>query len=75
MKERLTKSSVLTVPNGLSLFCILLIPVILWLYCWRKLYLATVGVIALSGITDVLDGKIARRFHMASDVGKVLGKD
>ncbi len=72
MRERLTKASVFTIPNGLSLFRILLIPVILWLYCGKKLYLATVGVIALSGFTDVLDGKIARRFNMVSDVGKVL---
>ncbi len=72
MRERLTKTSVFTIPNGLSLFRILLIPVILWLYCGKKLYLATVGVIALSGFTDVLDGRIARKFNMVSDVGKVL---
>ena len=28
--------------------------------------------IALSGFTDIIDGKIARKFNMVSDVGKVL---
>lgn len=28
--------------------------------------------IALSALTDILDGKVARRFNMISDVGKVL---
>lgn len=31
-----------------------------------------VAVLALSGITDILDGFIARRFGMVSDVGKIL---
>ena len=29
-------------------------------------------VLALSGLTDALDGFIARRFHMVSDFGKAL---
>lgn len=67
-----TKKNILTIPNLLSMFRLLLIPVIVWLYCERKQYHATVVVIALSGFTDILDGKIARKFNMVSDVGKVL---
>ena len=70
--KRLTKKNILTIPNFLSLFRLVLIPVIIWLYCDRKQYYATVAVIALSGVTDILDGKIARKFNMVSDVGKVL---
>lgn len=70
--KRLTRKNILTVPNLLSLFRLLLIPVIIWLYCGGKQYHATAAVIALSGFTDILDGKIARRFHMVSDIGKVL---
>lgn len=69
---RLKKENILTIPNLLSLIRILLIPVIIWLYCVEEAYLPTILVIALSGFTDIIDGKIARKFNMVSDVGKVL---
>ena len=53
---------VFTLPNLLSFFRLCLIPVIVWLYCIRKNYLMTTLVLLLSGITDVVDGIIARRF-------------
>ncbi|MDE7053346.1 MAG: CDP-alcohol phosphatidyltransferase family protein [Oscillospiraceae bacterium] len=63
---------IVTVPNLLSAFRILLIPVIVWLYCGRADYPLAACVLVLSGMTDVADGFIARRFHMVSDLGKVL---
>lgn len=73
MKDnRFSRENILTIPNLLSLFRILLIPVIIWLYCVQKAYTGTILVIALSGFTDIIDGKIARKFNMVSDVGKVL---
>ena len=71
-RKYLKKENILTIPNLLSLIRILLIPFIIWLYCARKAYLCTIIVIALSGFTDIIDGKIARKFNMVSDVGKVL---
>lgn len=71
IKSRLTKKDILTIPNLLSLVRILLIPVIVILYL-REQVIASVAVIVLSGITDVADGKIARRFNMTSDFGKFL---
>lgn len=62
----------LTIPNLLSAFRILLIPVIAWLYCGRGNYPLAACMLALSGATDIADGFIARRFHMVSDLGKVL---
>lgn len=70
--KRLKKENVLTVPNLLSLFRILLIPLIIGIYCGLKLYKATIIIIAISGITDIIDGKIARKYNMVSDVGKIL---
>lgn len=66
---------IVTIPNALSLFRILLIPLFVILYFKTDLsgnYWYAVGVLVLSGLTDVLDGIIARRFHMVSDLGKVL---
>ncbi|MGM9615109.1 MAG: CDP-alcohol phosphatidyltransferase family protein [Oscillospiraceae bacterium] len=72
MKHRLTKKDILTIPNALSLFRLLLIPVIVYLYGVEKHRYAAVGVVALSGLTDMADGYIARHFNMVSDVGKIL---
>ena len=69
---RFSAKNILTIPNLISLFRILLIPLIIWLYCGKKQYTATIAVIAISGTSDIIDGKIARKFHMVSDVGKVL---
>ncbi len=69
--ERYT-NKIITIPNLLSLFRLLLIPVIVWLYCVAKEPLFTGYVLILSGLTDIVDGFIARRFHMISNVGKVL---
>ena len=71
-KKRLTRDQVLTIPNALSLFRLVLIPVIVWLYVKKQNVPATLAVVALSGLTDVADGQIARRCNMVSDVGKVL---
>ena len=66
-----TSSKIITIPNLLSLFRVCLIPVIVWFYVENQFLLAGC-VLVLSGITDIVDGFIARQFHMVSDLGKVL---
>ena len=66
------QNNIFTIPNLLSAFRLLLVPVIAWLYCGRGDYPLTAGVLLLSGATDIADGFIARRFRMVSDLGKVL---
>ena len=72
MKRYFSKHQILTLPNLLSLVRILLIPIIVCLYSVQKKYYAAIGVILFSGATDIVDGWIARRFHMVSDFGKAL---
>lgn len=72
MHRVLKKEQILTIPNLLSLLRLLMIPLIIWLYCGAEQYSAAVVVIVLSGLTDVADGIIARKFNMVSDVGKIL---
>lgn len=72
MKVELTKKDVFTIPNMLSMFRIILIPVIVVLYCNYQMYKAATIVLFLSGCSDVADGWIARKFNMISDFGKVL---
>ncbi len=66
------KKEICTIPNLLSLVRLCLIPVIVWLYCVRKDPIWTAVVLALSGITDIVDGYIARHFNMVTDFGKAL---
>lgn len=71
-KQNSNADRIVTIPNILSFFRICLIPVFVWLYLARENYTWTVYVLILSGVTDMVDGFIARRFHMVSNVGKVL---
>ena len=70
--KALFKGKILTIPNLLSLIRILLIPLFVWLYLGEDNVPATAVVLALSGLTDALDGFIARHYHMVSDFGKAL---
>jgi len=60
-----------TIPNILSLYRILVFPFILWLILSKNEKLFTVF-IAISLISDFLDGFIARRFHMQTKIGARL---
>lgn len=70
--EEKYKHKIITIPNILSLFRLLLIPVIMWLYIVKKDPVWTTAILALSGITDIVDGIIARKCHMISDFGKAF---
>ena len=66
------KHKIITIPNILSLFRLLLIPVIMWLYIVKEDPVLTTVILVLSGITDIVDGIIARKCHMVSDFGKAF---
>ena len=70
--ESKSENKILTVPNLLSLFRLILIPVIVWLYWYRKDYFLAGALLILSGLTDLADGYIARHFNAVSNVGKIL---
>ena len=61
----------LTIPNLLSIIRIALIPVFAVLFNDGN-YLWAVIVLAISGLTDFFDGKIARKFNQISALGKLL---
>ncbi len=64
------KDKIFTIPNLLSFFRICLIPLFVWLYFKHKESGIAAVVFIVSGITDVADGFIARKFNMISDFGK-----
>jgi cardiolipin synthase len=69
------KKEILTIPNLLSLFRLLLIPVYIVIYLNatdESHYYLSAGILAVSCMTDLIDGKVARHFNMISTVGKLL---
>ena len=69
------KKELLTIPNLLSLFRLLLIPVYVTIYLNATEgyhYEIASAILAVSCLTDMIDGKIARKFNMISTVGKIL---
>ena len=74
MKECVLKEY-FSIPNLMGYFRILLIPVYLFLYIraetTEEYYMAAV-VMLVSFLTDLFDGKIARRFDMVTEFGKIL---
>lgn len=69
------KKEILTIPNLLSLFRLVLIPVYVVIYENAEEtmdYLLAAAILAVSCLTDMIDGKIARHFHMITNLGKIL---
>jgi len=64
-------SRIVTVPNLLTLFRMALIPVFVSLLFYSKFGWA-LGVFVLAGITDGLDGLLARRLNQGSQLGAIL---
>jgi len=61
-----------TLPNLISFARIFLLGVFCWLLFGPDLRIAATIVLMVVGVTDFLDGYIARRFHQVSTLGKVL---
>lgn len=69
------KKDLFTIPNMLSLFRLLLIPVYVVIYLNAEAdidYYIAGGILAVSCLTDMIDGQIARHFNMISTIGKIL---
>lgn len=65
------KNKNLNVPNALTVLRILLIIPFVWLFVENKIIPAAV-VLVVSGLTDMFDGMIARRFHQFTELGQML---
>ena len=69
------KKELFSIPNMLSMFRLVLIPVYIHIYLNAtepSHYYVAGGILAVSCLTDMVDGKIARHFNMITTVGKVL---
>ncbi len=83
---KLNFKDITKVPNLISIFRILLIPIFVVVFLWENGninpgtadddsangYVIAAALIVLSGITDMADGFIARKFNIITDLGKAL---
>ena len=73
--KKYTKKEIFSIPNIMSYLRLLLIPVFCWMYLTAETsqdFLWASVVVLISSLTDLLDGWVARTFHMITDIGKVL---
>ena len=63
---------ILTIPNLITAVRLACLPVFLWLLFVEENRAAAAWLLAAVGVTDFLDGYIARHFHQESNLGKVL---
>lgn len=71
MIKRPTWQEVFSIPNLLTYFRFVLIPVFVWLYL-RGDYTVAGAALVLSALTDLFDGKIARHFNQITELGILL---
>lgn len=71
------KKQSMNLPNTLSLIRVMLVPIFVLtlifmrdIYIWGSVVPAIVYI--LTGITDMLDGKIARKYNLVTDFGKFI---
>src|SRR6267154_864259 len=64
-------SKIVTLPNVLTIFRMALIPIFVSLLFYQKFVLA-LTVFVVAGVTDGLDGLLARRFNQQSHLGTIL---
>lgn len=75
MGKKFSKKELLSIPNLMGYFRLMMIPVFVWLYLHaetdRDYYIAA-AVMGVSSITDMFDGLVARKFDMITEFGKFL---
>lgn len=68
----------MNLPNKLTVFRILMVPVFLVLLCVplpipdTAMRLITAAVFGITSLTDMIDGKIARKYNLVTDFGKFM---
>ena len=61
----------MSIPNIITLGRIILVPIIVWAIASSQMEIAF-AIFLVAGISDAVDGFLAKRFNMASEVGALL---
>lgn len=60
------------IPNLLSVFRICLVPFFIYFFAIKEKHILAIAIFLLAGLTDVVDGILARRNNWITNIGKVL---
>jgi len=66
------RDNIATVPNFISILRLCAVPVFVWLLLEKNDPLSAAILLSILGVTDWVDGWIARRFNQVSELGKIL---
>jgi cardiolipin synthase len=66
-----TRERRVSIPNIITLCRILLVPVVVWAIASNEMAIAF-AVFVVAGVSDAVDGFLAKRFNMASELGALL---
>ena len=61
----------MSIPNLITLGRILLVPIVVWAIASGEMWIAFVLFLA-AGVSDAVDGFLAKRFHMTTELGSYL---
>jgi cardiolipin synthase len=70
-KRRAQREATLTFPNLITLARILSVPVLVWAIASGEMLIAF-GLFVAAGVSDLVDGFLAKRFNMTSEIGAYL---
>jgi cardiolipin synthase len=70
-KSGFLNGEILNIPNLLSFLRIALVPVFLW-FLLKEMFVSAISVLAIAGLTDFLDGYLARKLNQTTKLGKML---
>lgn len=70
--QRADESAIWTLPNAISALRLLGVPLFLYLVLGPHADIAALIVLMLSGISDYLDGYLARKLNQTSQLGRIL---
>lgn len=72
----MAKKITMTLPTKITMIRLVMIPLVLLSYCLQSLneylFILTAALFLIASLTDYLDGYIARKYNMVSDLGKLL---
>ena len=61
----------MNLPNKLTMLRVICVPVFCVLYA-KGMFVAAVAVFAAASLTDMLDGRIARKYNLVTNFGKIM---
>ena len=70
IKKRVKKENIYNIPNALSIFRILVSPILIALVCYHVNIILIAVLFVIAALTDFADGFIARKYNLVTNFGR-----